>query len=65
MLKNCPCMGCKKRSVTCHGTCKEYKEWQGEHEKFKKEKSTASNISRMVDEEVVNRYLKKKRKKER
>lgn len=24
----CPCQGCEKRSVGCHGTCQEYKEFQ-------------------------------------
>lgn len=64
-MKECPCRWCETRKVGCHGTCKKYKEWSIEQEKFKKEKSTASNISRMVDEEVVGRYLRKKRKKER
>ena len=26
----CPCQGCEppKRTITCHGTCKEYKCWK-------------------------------------
>lgn len=23
----CPCKDCDKRTVECHGKCKEYKEW--------------------------------------
>ena len=25
---NCPCKGCEKRTVGCHGKCQDYKNWQ-------------------------------------
>ena len=27
-MNNCPCKDCDRRTVTCHGVCKAYKEWQ-------------------------------------
>jgi len=28
----CPCKGCEKRTLTCHGFCQEYKAWKAEHQ---------------------------------
>lgn len=25
---NCPCRWCEKRSITCHSSCPDYKEWK-------------------------------------
>ena len=33
MKKKCPCHGCDRRTVTCHGVCREYQEWKTEREK--------------------------------
>lgn len=30
-----PCLGCRKRSKTCHGTCGPYKWYQGEQELYR------------------------------
>lgn len=33
----CPCNGCKDRTATCHGSCKEkYEKWRAELDKEKK-----------------------------
>lgn len=33
MKKKCPCHGCDRRTVTCHGVYREYQEWKTEREK--------------------------------
>ena len=30
MPKKCPCNGCADRRLTCHGFCRQYKDWQKE-----------------------------------
>ena len=32
----CPCKDCNKRTVECHGNCKEYKDWKKEGIEIKK-----------------------------
>lgn len=34
-MKKNPCKGCTDRTVTCHGVCRRYQEWQDENEKVK------------------------------
>lgn len=29
---DCPCKGCDRRTVTCHGVCREYQDWKKEVE---------------------------------
>ena len=29
-MMSCPCKDCFRRTVTCHGFCKEYKAWKAE-----------------------------------
>lgn len=29
-MSRCPCKGCDRRTVTCHGFCRVYKEWKAE-----------------------------------
>ena len=24
----CPCKGCEKRTLTCHGVCRQYEDWK-------------------------------------
>lgn len=31
-----PCKNCKDRLVGCHGWCKKYAEWKGQHEDIRK-----------------------------
>lgn len=33
MKKKCPCHGCDRRTVTCHGVCRAYQGWKEEREK--------------------------------
>ena len=28
----CPCKDCQRRTLTCHGVCKEYHKWKQERE---------------------------------
>ena len=28
----CPCKDCQRRTLTCHGVCKEYQQWKQERE---------------------------------
>ena len=32
MPKKCPCKGCVDRRLTCHGFCRQYKDWQKENQ---------------------------------
>ena len=32
---DCPCLGCTKRTITCHSDCKEYSEWCDKLESMK------------------------------
>lgn len=32
---DCPCKDCDRRTVTCHGMCREYQDWKKEEEKKK------------------------------
>lgn len=61
----CPCRDCNNRSATCHGTCKAYKEWSIKDKKIKREKFITNSINYMIDKEIIDKCLKKKRKKER
>ena len=33
--KSCPCYGCSKRHIGCHGSCDDYKKWTIHNEKIK------------------------------
>ena len=32
--KSCPCYGCSKRHIGCHGSCDDYKKWTIHNEKI-------------------------------
>jgi hypothetical protein len=32
-----PCKDCQKRTMACHTSCKDYKDWKAEHDKRKAE----------------------------
>lgn len=55
----CPCKGCvpPKRTLGCHGKCKEYIEWR---EKYEKEKNNEN-----LGEEIDRYYTSKKRRRRR
>lgn len=36
-MSRCPCKGCDRRTVTCHGFCRAYKEWKAEDSRQKQE----------------------------
>ena len=29
-MKRCPCHNCDRRTITCHGVCRDYQEWKKE-----------------------------------
>lgn len=33
---NCPCKDCERRTVTCHGVCREYQGWKKEEAEKKR-----------------------------
>lgn len=39
----CPCYGCDKRTIDCHGSCKAYAEFTEENEKFKAQQRKEAN----------------------
>lgn len=34
LMRTTPCKDCTKRSVTCHSTCEEYRNWSEERKKM-------------------------------
>ena len=42
-----PCYQCKNRTAYCHGTCKEYKEFQKENEEIKKKRHLTRQKERL------------------
>ena len=43
----CPCKGCDKRTITCHGSCtayKDYKEWLDEVNKERAKQQTCKDL---------------------
>jgi hypothetical protein len=55
MIRESPCKGCEKRTITCHGVCKEYQEWKTENENHRE------SIRAARDKQYI---LAKKRKKD-
>lgn len=41
---NVSCFKCKKRTVTCHGTCEDYNNWRDENAKKASEARLLENI---------------------
>lgn len=39
----CPCKGCGRRTVTCHGFCQSYKEWKEWHDGVNEQARKAGN----------------------
>ena len=27
-MSKCPCKGCERRTLTCHGVCRQYEDWK-------------------------------------
>lgn len=52
--KDCPCMGCQKRVVGCHGKCDQYKTWD--------EKRQAEKLERFRRISILHEADKKKRR---
>lgn len=44
-----PCLGCKKRYVGCHGTCKEFKDFRKVVDEHNKEMRKKANTDYMTE----------------
>ena len=58
-----PCYGCTKRDQWCHGNCPEYTAWSNERRQFLEERRKLKEAERSVDAELIERYNKIRRKK--
>lgn len=60
----CPCRYCipPKRTINCHGSCKEYQEWS-EAEKLKKHtRSEKERANSLIRRNIIKRAIKAKAK---
>lgn len=48
-MLNAPCQNCQKRSVGCHSTCSDYKNYITENEKIKSEQNKDYEIRAFVN----------------
>ena len=37
-MNKCPCKGCEKRKLGCHGFCDQYKQWRDLHDQANKKR---------------------------
>ena len=42
-MKKCPCKGCEKRTITCHGFCRDYQEFRAERDEINRKKNDELN----------------------
>ena len=63
--KDSPCNGCSKRTPTCHGGCKEYKEYRAELEAEKAKAYAVYINSVKVDDYEIKKAVKKAKKRGR
>lgn len=47
--RDCPCCGCQERTVGCHGTCDQYKTWDGKRQAEKLERFRRTSILHEAD----------------
>ena len=47
-MNNCPCNGCERRIVGCHGLCNEYKDWKKDYEAGKEKPKETPEFPRSV-----------------
>ena len=48
----CPCRGCTDRTITCHGVCARYKEWQ----KYNEDEKTWLEGHKQIPSERLRKY---------
>ena len=48
-----PCKDCKKRFMTCHTTCEDYKNWKVEHEKYRQEVEAKYKTEREIRQSKI------------
>jgi hypothetical protein len=61
-----PCKDCQKRTMACHSSCKDYKDWKADHDNRKAEiveKERVEYQLRAAKIEFVTEYKKCKRRK--
>ena len=60
--RDCPCCGCQERAVGCHGTCDQYKTWDGKRQAEKLERFRKTSILHEADKRksaAVSHYKKR------
>lgn len=57
-IKRSPCKGCEppKRTITCHGFCKEYKQWKTEHDEMMAEQVKERNKANILAKKRKRQY---------
>lgn len=58
----CPCKGCTDRTITCHGVCLKYKDWQI-YDRAVKEDLKERNSQRFCEYAIRASWEKLRRKK--
>lgn len=61
--KDCPCRGCQRREIGCHGKCEEYQTWSREKTKEREELREERRAHyTMNDDTLKQRYREIKRR---
>lgn len=45
-----PCWGCKKRTATCHGSCKEYADFRAICEEIRRKRKLRREVNEAIDD---------------
>ena len=57
MINECPCQGCTKRKVGCHGYCVDYKKWSLVQKQIsKREKEMRARTYSYIDWNCTRKY---------
>ena len=51
----CPCKGCNKRTITCHGEREDYKEWFIENRKVQERERAERSRSYALEKQIPRR----------
>ena len=53
----CPCKGCDRRLIGCHGLCHEYREWRTEREKHRERPEDKPEFPRKMKIHIWRKML--------
>lgn len=56
-----PCKGCEKRTLGCHGKCREYKSAKTEYDKAVRAEKEAQHLNSILESIAVGRHKKPRR----